>query len=330
MNTKTLNRFPKASICIPVYNQEGFIRNTIESTLNQKYKNFEVVISNNQCTDNTDDIIRSFQSKRIKYIIQPKYLPLMTQNWNACVRASSGKYVCLLSADDILYPDFLTEQVNLLEKYKDIAFAHSAVELINEQGKRIGFERSIHKSFVRDGTKEFLRYIWSPKCVLAGTLFRRKLFDMVGHFDEKYHIVGDWALWLKLLRHGGVAYNQIILAKYRIHKKEYRVKRAPLQYQEIFKLLEETFANWPKQIPYDSKLREQVMTHYALSALTASARLNDLKGRKILVKLASLKSNSFQVTIKAELIEHRFRYFINLLYECKLCFRQWVKKILYP
>ncbi|HEC67553.1 MAG TPA: glycosyltransferase [Candidatus Desulfofervidus auxilii] len=325
-------KIPKVSICIPTYNQGKFIRETIESAINQDFDDYEIVISNNQCTDDTDLIVRSFQSNKIKYIVQPRHLPIMTQNWNACVKASNGKYVCLLSSDDVLNPNFLYEQVHLLEKYPKVAFAHSAVELIDEQGKTIGLEKSIHPSFVRDGTKEFLRYIWGPKCVLVSVLFRRDLFNIVGGFDERYHIVGDWALWLKLLKYGGVAYNEKVLAKYRVYTTSARgsSKEKIMHCKERFKLLDETFSNWPKHVPYNDKLREKVMRSFALSTLTAAVEVSDQSERKLLISLALSKSNSFRVRLKANLINQGFGPVISFTNKAKWHLRQWVKKILYP
>ena len=82
----------EVSICIPVYNAEEYIERTIESILNQKFSNFELIIIDNCSTDNTVDKINQFKDTRIRFYKNETNLG-MVKNWNECLKKIQGKYV---------------------------------------------------------------------------------------------------------------------------------------------------------------------------------------------------------------------------------------------
>ena len=95
------------SILIPTYNNASTIGKTIESALCQDYKGeYEIVIVNNASTDQTLDIINSYNDSKIKCITNTSTVH-MYENHNICIRHSQGKYVVFCHADDLLVPEAL-------------------------------------------------------------------------------------------------------------------------------------------------------------------------------------------------------------------------------
>lgn len=117
---------PKVSIFIPVYNRVNIVMETINSALNQTYKNIEIIVSDNCSTDGTFELIQEAAKSddRIKLLKQSKNLgPVI--NWKACIAAATGAYGKLLFSDDLIAPSCIEKLVPHLQK--DVAFVYSPV-----------------------------------------------------------------------------------------------------------------------------------------------------------------------------------------------------------
>ena len=91
----------KFSVCIPNYNYEKYIGKTIQSVLDQCYKNFEIIIADNASTDNSIKVVRSFKDDRI-IIIKNNYNIGFSPNLDKATENASGDYLILLSSDDLM------------------------------------------------------------------------------------------------------------------------------------------------------------------------------------------------------------------------------------
>ena len=111
----------KISIIIPTYNRAKFIEKAIESVLNQTSNSYELVVCDNNSTDNTQEIVKKFESDKIKYIKFSKTLQV-SENWERALDYISGDFFIILGDDDYLMPNFIEEITNLLEDKKDADF----------------------------------------------------------------------------------------------------------------------------------------------------------------------------------------------------------------
>jgi glycosyltransferase involved in cell wall biosynthesis len=283
---------PLVSICIPVCNAERFIAETLESALAQTYQNFEVIVSDDASIDRTVEVVLRYVEHGVRLIEQPKNLG-MHGNWNAVIRASSGKYVLKLDADDLIMPDHIAEQVAVFEEHPEVVFAHCACRLINANGRFLGYERSIHGSFIRTGIEEWPRYVFGPRAVNIVTL-RRSAYDAVGGYDERYQYSGDWAMHRALLKIGSVFYNDRVLASYRLHSvgKE-GVKQ--LLTREHLMHLEDMERDWPKAVPNKTKLLKQASKLFAIKALLFAATCSPSERENIL-KITPRYTEHWQAT----------------------------------
>jgi glycosyltransferase involved in cell wall biosynthesis len=135
-------KIPKISVLTTVYNGERFLMKTIDSVLNQSFKDFEYVIVNDGSTDNTEKIIKEYmkKDKRIIYIKlkENKGSDNLGNVINIGLKKCEGRYIARLDADDICYKDRLEKQFSYLEKHKKIFLVGSSADIINKIGNKIG------------------------------------------------------------------------------------------------------------------------------------------------------------------------------------------------
>ena len=96
---------PLVSIGIPTYNRaDGFLKQALQSAVNQTYGNIEIIVSDNCSTDHTEDLVNEFSDSRIKYIKHNNNIGA-NNNFNFCVNSAKGDYFLLLHDDDLIDPD---------------------------------------------------------------------------------------------------------------------------------------------------------------------------------------------------------------------------------
>jgi glycosyltransferase involved in cell wall biosynthesis len=168
------NELPLVSIGLPVYNGEDFIKDTLDSILQQTFDNFELIISDNASTDATEEICKSYILKddRIKYHRNKKNLGA-AKNYNQLVDMAKGKYFKWAAADDLIAPEYLALCVNILDNNLDILVCQTAVRLIDENNKHLqNYDDNLH--FISE----------SPYIRLRNYLFRE-----VGMFNAVFGLI---------------------------------------------------------------------------------------------------------------------------------------------
>lgn len=125
----------KLSIGLPVYNGEKFIKQSLDSLLNQTFSDFELIISDNASTDNTEEICRNYaaQDHRIRYYRNPTNIGCAC-NFNRVFELSNSEYFKWAAYDDLHAPDFLSKCIQVLEENPHYILCHSHTYLIDEQG----------------------------------------------------------------------------------------------------------------------------------------------------------------------------------------------------
>ena len=130
---------PTVSVGMPVYNGERYIKDAVDSLLNQTLPDIELLIVDNASTDMTPQIASEYVSRdpRVKYFrFRENYG--VAHNWNVSFRLSSGRYFKWAAYDDICGPEFLERCVGALEQDSAAVLAYPLTVGINEQGGKIG------------------------------------------------------------------------------------------------------------------------------------------------------------------------------------------------
>ena len=125
---------PLVSILIATYNSEDFIRETLDSVLNQTYTNLEIVLCDDASSDGTVNVLKEYQKKneRIKIIQNDRNLGI-SLNMNNGIGQCNGKYIAILDADDWAYPYRIEEQVNLMEENPKVVLCSGYMDICDEK-----------------------------------------------------------------------------------------------------------------------------------------------------------------------------------------------------
>ena len=110
---------PCVSVCIPTFNRCDFLKESIESVLTQTFEDYELLISDNASTDMTEELVRSYRDKRIRYSRNLNNIGVRN-NMNNCLALSRGKYITILPDDDVMMPENLTKKVHVLNREKRV------------------------------------------------------------------------------------------------------------------------------------------------------------------------------------------------------------------
>lgn len=208
---------PLVSICIPAYKNEKTIVDSINSALNQTYRNIEIVIVDDKSPDKTFEILQSFNDPRIKLYRNEQNLG-MCGNWNKCLDYATGKYVHYLHGDDLLFPECIEKKVKLAEENPDIVLVFSATEIINSNAQTLMIRRYKSIDAVLDGKAVSYESLYRRNIFgePSNVLFKREILGKSGLFCSELKYATDWELWLRIAYFGKVGYVSDVLMKYRV------------------------------------------------------------------------------------------------------------------
>ena len=241
---------PKVSIIIPVYNGSNFLKEAIDSALNQTYKNLEIIVVNDgSCDDGkTEDIALSYGNK-IKYF--KKVNGGVSSALNFALEKSTGEWFSWLSHDDLYYSDKIEKQIRfldnlLLDKNEDElkrTVLHSATVSIDANGKIIKKPDYSDIEIYEDSKTVILDNIYNYRLSGCSFLVNRDAFNEVGPFREDIKTVSDVEYWHRLLFHGYkfCCLKDNVLVKNRSHGKQVGKTKVELFNNELNELYQKIF-----------------------------------------------------------------------------------------
>jgi glycosyltransferase involved in cell wall biosynthesis len=216
---------PKVSVCVPLYNGERYLAETLSSIVIQQGVELEIVISDDGSGDRSMEIAGNFAERypQLHWNILSSDSRLgMADNWNACIRAATGDFVKVMGQDDVLYPDALASQAAHLENNPSVSLVVSGCDIISGAGRKI-FTRPRKRGHgiypggevANDCLRHRANLVGEPVTVMA----RRQDVMRLGGFssDHRYYI--DLDLWLRLLKLGDCAVIADSQCAFRIHGK---------------------------------------------------------------------------------------------------------------
>lgn len=199
-----MEKYPLISVVLCTYNDEKYIADTIQSVLDQTFRDFEFIIWNDGSTDRTESIIKSFNDERILYYYHEN-TGLGTALRLACEKAK-GKYIARIDGDDICLPYRFEKEVDFLEKRPCYVLVSSSVIYISKEGKVLG--RSFPWTWHRCQKRRF-------SIVHPAAMYRREAYDSTcGYLNLK--ACEDRLLWVSLIEKGKFRVIEEPLIKYRL------------------------------------------------------------------------------------------------------------------
>jgi len=178
------------SIIIPTYNREEFIFKTLETALNQDYQNFEIIVVDDESTDNTEQFFKEFHNPKVHYFRKRNAERAAARNYG--LKKAQGDYITFLDSDDILYPNHLREAKKLIENNNFPEFLHLAYEMKTPEGKIL----SQNNQRKGDLNKQLL----TGNHLSCIGVFLKKEIALEFPFSENRELSGteDWELWMRL------------------------------------------------------------------------------------------------------------------------------------
>jgi glycosyltransferase involved in cell wall biosynthesis len=195
----------RVSIVLPVYNGARFLRESIDSCLQQTYRNIELVIVDDGSKDNSVEIVESYDDNRIKLIRHQinKKLPAAL---NTGFENTSGAYLTWTSHDNYYAATAVAEMVDFLERNPQVHFVFSDDYLVDEADQFLGV--------IERGPVERLPAV---SCLGGCFLYRRAVYEKVGAYNEQTFLAEDYDYWLRVSAYFTLAHLNRPLYYYRQH-----------------------------------------------------------------------------------------------------------------
>jgi glycosyltransferase involved in cell wall biosynthesis/tetratricopeptide (TPR) repeat protein/GT2 family glycosyltransferase len=178
---------PTVSVIVPLYNAAAFIAETLQSVVNQSYQDWEIIVVNDGCTDNSIEIVRKFirkNSERSIYIIEQKNQG-ETAARNRGIGECRGKYVLPLDADDKIHPHMLEKCVRVLEESSDISIVYTDVQEFGDKHRMV------------PAAEYSLSTLCKFNYIVSCALFRKEVWEKArGYNANMKDCYEDWDFWI--------------------------------------------------------------------------------------------------------------------------------------
>lgn len=228
----------KVSACLLTYNRAGWIKQTLETIRAQTLCDFELVISDNASSDETERICRDFErvDERIRYYRNRINLG-MTGNYQAALERTTGAYIAFLHDNDLFHPDLLAKWASALDRYPSAALVFNSLEAIDFENRHVRYWFHPYPSLIRPGMNlldDMLTRWGSP--VHGMVMMRSSVVDAVGPFDwKRFPNLGDVDMWMRLAGRFDVAYVREPLIRVRVRERNHFADTWSVQ-EELYQL----------------------------------------------------------------------------------------------
>lgn len=202
-------KIPKISVVVSVYNGEKYLKEAIESILNQTEKDFELIIIDDGSFDTTEAIIKSFTDERIKYY--KKNHEGLVSALNFGVQQAQALYIARMDADDIAKLERLEKQLSFM-KSKDLVVCGTYADIIDQAGTVIG-----NMSYPPNQFQIKLFTLLHNPFIHPSVMIRRDIFEKVGGYRKFFRHIEDYELWTRIVFRYKTDNLPESLLQYRVH-----------------------------------------------------------------------------------------------------------------
>ncbi len=225
---------PEVSVCIPAYNGERFLREAIDSVFAQEYQDFEIVVSDDASTDQSNEIVHSYHDPRLRLYRNEIGIGI-PGNWNLALGKARGRYIKFLFQDDVIYPDCLSTMVNAMKANGTVGIVFGRRDVDEQDGLCAEhfylYLKNLHEPLERNhrlqafnegkGLLEsciklgglYFNYIAEPSFVMLDST----LIPRVGYFDNRLRQNADYEYWLRFLMVSDAYFVDRPLGRFRLH-----------------------------------------------------------------------------------------------------------------
>jgi glycosyltransferase involved in cell wall biosynthesis len=268
------------SLCIPTFNGSRFIQQTIQSCLSQSHRNLEVIIADDQSSDDTISIVQSFNDNRI-VILPAQERTSPASNWNRAVQAAQGRFIKILGQDDLLYLNCIEIELEaLLSSYKvSPSFCFSSRSIIDDSSRELirsrGWVPTTKLCSLEDVVQKIVRTGGNPIGEPVVGLIATNAIRQTQGFTGRYLI--DLNMWFELLKIGPAVHTNQTLMSFRVGKSSWSFMLKDSQTGEMLTFIKYLKNSYP-----------EIVTKFDLLVGTVLAYLKP----KLRVALISIRARS--------------------------------------
>jgi glycosyltransferase involved in cell wall biosynthesis len=210
-----LDEFPKISVFLPVYNQELYIEEAIESIILQNYPNLEIVIGDDCSTDNTVNILKQYKRKyphHIKLLLSSVNSGI-TANCNKILKECDGQFIALFAGDDCWLPNKLLRQIEWFQQNPDAVLCYTMTQAFDSETKEILYTRPLINA--DDLNKmDVISLSYELGSIGSSFLVRKEAIPKDG-YNILIPMVSDWLFFMQIMYNNKIGGINEVLTKYR-------------------------------------------------------------------------------------------------------------------
>lgn len=218
---------PKVTIIIPNYNHHKFLNKRFNSIFNQDFKGYEIILLDDNSTDESRIFMKKYLNhpKISHYIFNIKNSGSPFSQWKKGIELAKGEYIWIAESDDFADPTFLKEMVCLLDENPTAGIAYCQSHIVDEDSHILRDNYSWtddldvtrwRKQFKNKGLDEIQHFL-SKKCTIpnASAVLIRKSAIQIKDIQTHFKKMGDWYLWISILKNHDVVYTPKLLNYFR-------------------------------------------------------------------------------------------------------------------
>lgn len=220
----------RVSVIVPNYNHAKYLRQRIDSILNQTCQDFELIILDDCSTDDSRTIIDEYMTRfpGIKSFYNSSNSGSAFKQWDFGVDKANGEFIWIAESDDYAEPGFLEKSLEILAGNENIGFVYCNSKIIDELNKTESYvsdlritldENKWSEDYSNKGLNEVSDYLYLNNTInnVSGVLFRKKKYVEAGYADHSMKYCGDWFLYIRILLISDIAYFSSPLNIFRFH-----------------------------------------------------------------------------------------------------------------
>ncbi|MCI1966658.1 MAG: glycosyltransferase [Oscillospiraceae bacterium] len=206
---------PIVTVILPSYNHEKYVGTAIQSVLDQSFRNYEFLISDDCSPDHTVDEIKKFHDGRIKLHVFPENRGA-TINHKYLIDRAQGKYVALINSDDVWLPGRLEKGVAYMENHPECGACFSWAEFIDENGNHLNEKNNVFEQPNRTQAEWYARLFRNGNCLChPSVLIRTEIYHELGAYNLAMRQLPDFDMWVRLIKHTPIYIFQEPLVQHR-------------------------------------------------------------------------------------------------------------------
>lgn len=255
-------KHPKVSIITPSYNQGRYLEHTIQSVINQSYKNIEYIVIDGGSTDESTEIIQKYHNYFSYCVSEPDRG--QADAINKGIAKSTGDFLYWLNSDDLILSDFIQNRMNFFELHPDAKFVYGDVY----QGHSM-----LNKSILNGRPTSYFEMLRTLRVPIPqqSAIWKREVTESIGLLDIRWHVLLDREYFMRIARKFSLYYVPGPEAFFRIHKDSKSSTERMSWIRELPEYYEQLFTN--ELVPEArKKLMDQCLVNVYLTCSRLAAR----------------------------------------------------------